>query len=251
VSENTYRVREVARLAGVTVRTLHHYDELGLLVPSGRTDAGYRLYGDNDVLRLQQILLYRQLGLPLERIRRLLDDPSFDRRTALLEQRERLVELAGRTGRMIRAVDAALETLEGERPMDAKRIFDGFDPAEHEDEVRERWGETESYRESKRRTSRYSAQDWSRIKAEDEALLRELADKLEAGARPDEPEVLNLAERHRLHIDRWYYPCSRVRHAALAELYVTDDRFTAAFDKHAEGLASFLTEAIRANARRS
>ena len=250
MSKHTYTVKDVARLAGVTVRTLHHYDQLGLLVPSGRTEAGYRLFSEDDLLRLQQILIHRRLGLPLEQIKRILDDPAFDRRAALLEQRKRLGGQAGRTEAMIRAVEAALAAMNGEEMMDAKKMFDGFDPAEYEDEARQRWGRTDAYQEAARRTGQYSKQDWAHIKAEDAALMEALAGKLRSGAAPDDLEVLELAERHRLHIDRWYYPCSRVRHAGLAELYVTDERFTEAFDKHGKGLARFVAEAIRANAIR-
>src|SRR5687768_10099157 len=107
-----YQVKEVAQIAGVSVRTLHHYDEIGLLVPRGRTDAGYRLYDDDDLLRLQQILIGRELGLALEQIRGSLDDPKFDRKRALLEQRGQLAQRARQTDAMLRAVDAALALLD-------------------------------------------------------------------------------------------------------------------------------------------
>ncbi len=111
----TYQVKDAARLAGVSIRTLHHYDSIGLLVPSARTGAGYRLYTDDDLLRLQQILIGRALGLSLEEIRRSLDDPKFDRKTALLDQKKRLRERARETEAMIRAIDVALAALDGSR----------------------------------------------------------------------------------------------------------------------------------------
>jgi MerR family transcriptional regulator, thiopeptide resistance regulator len=137
-ARDTYLVSDVARIAGVSVRTLHHYDEIGLLVPKGRSEAGYRRYDDDDLLRLQQILIGREQGLTLEEVRRSLDDPSFDRRQALLAQKRQLQEHARRTDAMIRSVDAALAILEGEgRPtMDMKQLFDGFDPAPYEAEAR-------------------------------------------------------------------------------------------------------------------
>src|SRR6185369_5408776 len=112
MAKGTYLVKEVAALSGVTVRALHHYDELGLLTPKARTDAGYRLYNDHDLLRLQQILIGRELGLSLEAIRRSLDDPSFDRRAALVAQRAELAARAERAESMVRAIDAALAALE-------------------------------------------------------------------------------------------------------------------------------------------
>src|SRR5215510_10515981 len=140
-TRRTYQVKEVARIAGVSIRTLLHYDEIKLLVPRTRTHAGYRLYNDDDLFRLQQILIGRELGLSLEEIRRSLDDPRFDRRKALLAQREQLRARANQTEAMIHAVDAALAMLakwtKGGR-MDIKELFDGFDPSEYEDEARER-----------------------------------------------------------------------------------------------------------------
>src|SRR5688572_5006272 len=135
-ARRTYRVKDVARIAGVSVRTLHHYDEIGLLVPRTRSGAGYRLYNDDDLFRLQQILLGRELGLSLEEIRSSLDDPRFDRRKALLAQREQLRKRARQTEAMIRAVEAALMVLDDRKggTMDMKEIFDGFDASKYEDE---------------------------------------------------------------------------------------------------------------------
>jgi DNA-binding transcriptional MerR regulator len=246
----TYRVKELAELAKVTVRTLHHYDRLGLLVPAKRSTSGYRLYGENDVLRLQQILIYRELGLPLEQIRRTLDDPEFDLREALVRQRERLSQQANHASAMIRSVDAALIRIEGDTTMGAKDIFEGFEPEEHEPEVRERWGATEAYKESARRTARYTDDDWRRIKAENEDLMQRFASCLATGEQADSGAAMDLAEAHRMHFDRWYYPCSRFMHAGLAEMYTADARFAESFEHHAEGLAVFVADAIRANARR-
>ena len=146
----TFRVKEVAQAAGITVRTLHHYDSIALLVPSGRSEAGYRFYSRDDVLRLQQILLYRELGMSLEAIRRLLDDPEFDRRTALLSQRAAIEGRQRRNADMLRSIDRALETLDTEKEIEMNTLFDGFDPSAHEAEAKERWGETDLYKEAAR-----------------------------------------------------------------------------------------------------
>ncbi|HMI82812.1 MAG TPA: MerR family transcriptional regulator [Polyangiaceae bacterium] len=260
MKQGRYQVKEVAQISGVSVRTLHHYDQLGLLVPSGRNRAGYRLYSDGDLLRLQQILIGRELGLPLEEIRHFLDDPRFDRRKALLAQRTELAERVHQTEAMIRAVDAALSALgdiakndeeeEGEI-MEMKKIFDGFDPAKYEDEAKQQWGHTDSYKESKKRTERYSAEDWKRFGDEQSALYVALAAALKAEKEPSDDDVMELAHRHRLLIDRWFYPCSAERHCGLADLYEGDSRFAATMDKFGEGLTAFLVQAIRANAARS
>ena len=253
-----YQVKEVASIAGVSVRTLHHYDEIGLLVPSGRTDAGYRLYGSDDLLRLQQILIGRELGMPLEEIKRSLDDPSFDRRAALVRQRQELAARAERTAAMLRAVDAALAALtdDGGRTMkdmtreEITKLFDGFDPTDHQDEVEERWGKTEAYAESARRTSKYTKADWERYKAESHAIMSSAAELFGAGAPADGDEAKAVAEQHRLSIDRWFYPCAPGMHAGLADMYEADARFAESIDRYAPGLTSWLSAAIRANARR-
>jgi DNA-binding transcriptional MerR regulator len=248
----TYQVNEVARMAGVSVRTLHHYDEIGLLSPVGRTDGGYRLYDQAALLRLQQILIGRELGLPLEAIRRSLDDPRFDRRAALLEQRRELAARADEATRMIRAIDRALRIIDDaeEENVDPKEIFDGFDPAEHEEEARQRWSDTAAFKESSRRTKGYGRKEWEAIKAETDAIYREAAAALAAGKRPDDPEVLEIAERHRRSIDRWFYPCSHAMQRGLADLYEADARFAESIDRYAVGLTPFLAAAIRASAAR-
>lgn len=250
MSREMRTVGEVARTAGVTVRTLHHYDDIGLLVPSGRSGAGYRLYGGADLERLHQILLLRELDVPLEAIRGILDDPAYDRRTALRAQRRLLEERLARTASKIRAVEAALDTLEGGREMRPEELFEGFDPALYENEVQERWGGSEAYAESVRRTRRYTDEDWRRMKAEGDELVGALAAHLAAGRSPDEEEVMAAAEAHRLHIDRWFYPCSREMHVALSRMYVDDPRFAATFEAQREGLTEYVAAAIRANAAR-
>lgn len=248
----TYRVRDVARLSGVSIRALHHYDEIGLLPPTARTAAGYRLYTDEDLLRLQQILVGRELGLALEEIRRFLDDPRFDHREALRAQRQQLVARREETARMIRAIDSALAVLDGAGPgddMDGSTLFAGFDPARYEAEAEERWGDTDAFRESQRRTSRYSAEDWRRANAEQAAVYAELAAERAAGRGAEAPSVQALVERHRLAIDRWFYPCSPEMHGRLADLYEADPRFAKTIDRQGEGLTTYLVAAIRVSTK--
>jgi MerR family transcriptional regulator, thiopeptide resistance regulator len=249
----TYQVKDVARLTGVSVRTLHHYDAIGLLVPGGRTAAGYRLYTDADLLRLQQILIGRELGLPLEEIRHSLDDPRFDRKAALLDQRQRLHDRARQAEAMIRAIDTALAALDGSvttGEMTMADLFDGFDPSRYEEEARERWGKTDAFAESTERTKRYTPDDWKAIKTEQGAVYEAAAAALKAGKAPSSADAMDIAERHRLSIDRWFYPCSHTMHQGLASMYESDDRFRQSIDKYREGLTTFLAESIRANAGR-
>jgi DNA-binding transcriptional MerR regulator len=249
----TYRVADVARVSGVSIRALHHYHAIGLLVPTGRTESGYRLYTDADLLRLQQVLIGRELGLSLEDIRRMLDDPRFDQRRALLDQRQRLQAKARDVDAMLRAVDAALAVVgpdpHGE-PMDMKTMFDGFDPAAYESEVKERWGQTDAYADASQRWKRYTPDDWQRQQTEQGAIYADAAAAKAQGLDPAAPAAMAIAERHRQAIDRWFYPCSHAMHAGLADMYEADPRFAASIDRHSEGLTAFLAAAIRANAGR-
>jgi DNA-binding transcriptional MerR regulator len=247
----TYQVKEVSRIASVSVRTLHYYEEIGLLVPAGRTDAGYRLYTEDDLLRLQQILIGRELGLPLEAIRRSLDDPAFDRRKALLAQKQQLQDRARQATAMIAAVDAALALIDSRREGGVmENIFDGFDHGKYEAEASERWGDSDAYKEAARRTKRYTKEDWARHRAEQEQIYRDAAALMNQGTSAADDEAMAVAERHRLLIDRWFYSCSADTHAGLASLYENDPRFAVGMDVHAPGLAAFLVAAIRANASR-
>ena len=251
---STYTIGKVARLAHVSVRALRHYDELGLLRPSRRTEAGYRLYVSEDLERLQQLLFYKELGFGLEEIRDLMADPAFDRREALAGQRRQIVARALRLEAMLALIDRTLASLEGEVHMSDEElfgVFGDFDPSEYEDEARERWGDTAAYRESARRTKGYTRKDWERFKAERDALNADLASLVDEGAPPDDARAVDAAERHRLQIDRWFYPCPPEMHVALGRMYVADPRFAATYEKIRPGMARYLCEAIAANAARA
>jgi MerR family transcriptional regulator, thiopeptide resistance regulator len=254
-SRRTYQVKEVASSSGLSIRALHYYDAIGLLVPSFRTAAGYRLYDADDLLRLQQILIGRELGLSLEDIRRSLDDPSFDRRRALLEQRAALERRARHTTEMIHAIDAAIAIIDGvndaaiveevcDAPrsgasfnqqegttVDIQKIFDGFDPDKYADETRQRWGNGDAYEISMRRTRSYSEADWERFKQEQGAIYAAAAAAMKSGKGPADAAAMDVAERHRLSIDRWFYPCSAQLHCGLADMYEADQRFRENIDK--------------------
>jgi DNA-binding transcriptional MerR regulator len=244
-----FTVGDLARLTGVTVRALHHYDEIGLVRPSQRTAAGYRLYSDADVHRLQRVLLFRELGLPLDEIASAIDEATT--RDALLrEHRDVLVAKRARIDAMLASLDKALAHLEEDRPMqpdDVKNMFDGFDPADYEDEARERWGETDAYKESARRTKTYGKAEWDQIKRDWGAIYTALADLMKAGVAVTDARTQALVERHRAHLDRWFYPCSVDMHKNLGAMYVADPRFAANIDKTAAGLAQYLSDAIAAS----
>jgi MerR family transcriptional regulator, thiopeptide resistance regulator len=246
-----FTVGELAKLTGVTVRALHHYDELGLIRPSARSEAGYRLYDPRDVVRLQQLLVYRELGLPLEQIATVLDQQGASAE-ALRVHRAALVEKRARIDAMLEGLDAALRLEEGKRPMqpdDVKSMFEGFDHSQYEEEAKQKWGATDAYKESARRTKGYGKAEWEQIRRDWDAIYSRLAELMREGAAADDARVKGVAEAHRAHIDRWFYPCSVEMYARLAEMYVGDPRFAASFEKVATGLAQFLHDAIVANSR--
>jgi DNA-binding transcriptional MerR regulator len=247
-------VGEVATLASVSVRTLHHYDELGLLTPSVRSGAGYRLYSDADVATLQQVLFFKELGFALGDIVKIMHDPKFDRLEALQMQRRMLQDKAAQLTLMAEAVDAAIDAQKGGVTLDPKdmlEVFGEFDPSQYEEEVKERWGDTDAYAQSASRTKRYTKDDWARYKAEAEANGVAMKALYDAGVAPDDPRATDVAENARLLIDRWFYDCSREMHCSLGEMYVLDPRFKANYEKLSEGLAEWFRDAIKANAARA
>jgi DNA-binding transcriptional MerR regulator len=247
-----FTVSQVARMAGVSVRALHHYDEIGLLRPSGRSEAGYRLYQQADLERLQQVMFFRALEFPLEQIARLMKDPDFDVGAALRMQRQLLARKSVQVQGLMAAVDAALSRLEkGEPVMRNEELFEGWNPGEHEEEAERRWGQSEEWKQSKQRTAGYTRADWVKIKAEAAQIYRQLAALMAAGMPATAIEAMDAAELHRQHISRWFYDCSRAVHRGLGELYVADPRFTANIDQVASGLSLYCCEAFRANADRA
>lgn len=247
----SHTVGRVAEIAGVTVRTLHHYDEIGLLTPSGRTSAGYRRYDDADLERLQQILLYRELGFTLEEIAAILDDPQADARTHLRRQHALLTERIERLRDMVAAVEYVLEAQKvgvNLTPEEKFEVFGGFDPDAHADEAEQRWGGTDAYAESMRRTRRYTKDDWLKIKEETGDLQNRWVAAFELGIAADSPQAMDLAEEHRQQISKFFYECTYEIHSGLAELYLADDRFTRYYEEQREGFAKFVHDSIVANA---
>ncbi len=244
-----YTVKQVAKLAGVTVRTLHHYDAIGLLRPAAVSPAGYRLYSDADLERLQQVLFFRELGFSLREIGRALSSPDFDRREALTMHRRLLVEKRRRVHALIRSVDRSIAAMDGGEDMSSSAMFEGFDESklrEYREEARRRWGDTPAWAESERRTAGYTQQDWQYIQAESDEINRGLAALMERD--PAEPEAQALVGRWHALINDRFYECSPQAFRGLGDLYVEDSRFAAHYDPWRPGLAAFLRRAMHAYA---
>jgi DNA-binding transcriptional MerR regulator len=247
-------VGQVAEQFGVSVRTLHHYDEIGLLVPSERTPAGYRLYDVPDITRLQNVVVYRRLGFALEEIALLLDDPSADVGEHLRRQREAVMSRLDEMSELVTAIDRALEkevsgiklTKEEQREL----FGEGFSE-EYAEEAEQRWGETEAWKQSQRRTSKYTKQDWVQIKAEMEAAGTAYVAAMDAGLPATSEEAMDAAEQSRRQIEKWFYDITPEFHRNLGDMYIADPRFTKTYEDIKPGMAQYVRDAIHANADRA
>lgn len=246
-------VGELAADTGVSVRTLHYYDDLGLLRPAERSVAGYRIYREGDVERLRRILTLRGLGVPLSGVAELLD-PKVEPGAVLAALRKQRAATSRRIGdeaaRLAR-IDDAISELEERNAMASKDFSELGDVDQYMDEAADRWGDTEAYQESARRMGSYSAADVARLRAEQAEQLQAFADIMTAGVKPDEPRAMAAAEEARRYIDRWFYPCPPELHRSLAAMYVGDERFTATYEHVHPGLARYVHDAVNANADRA
>lgn len=236
-------VHEVSQCAGVSVRTLHYYDQIGLLFPSEVTDAGYRLYDDTAISRLQQIMFYRELGFALKDIRDILASDSFDEADALTKHRKLLLMKRERLDALIGLVDRILK---GEKTMS----FTEFDETQIEaqrrayaKEARERWGNTDAYAQSEQKTAQYSKQQWEAIHNEAAEMYRQFASHMNEGA--GSAGAQQAVRQWQAYITKYFYTCTNDILAGLGQMYTADERFAKNIDAHAPGLAEFMSEAIR------
>lgn len=244
-SAGLWQIGEAASRAGVSVRTLRYYDRIGLLAPCQVTAAGYRLYDEAALLRLGQILFFRELGFPLEEIRRMMSNPAYDAREAMRRQHTllcmRRARLDETIARLERVLDGDVRMQEEElRMTDIETV-----KRQYADEARARWGSTPAYAEGRKRESAYTGADWQRIQAEMEALLREFAMH-----RDEQPQAqMQLVKRWQAHITRWHYDCTDAILLDLGRMYAQDDRFAQNIDRYGVGTAQFMRDAIEAYVR--
>ncbi|MBN2004392.1 MAG: TipAS antibiotic-recognition domain-containing protein [Anaerolineae bacterium] len=241
---NTYTVRQLAQLAGVSVRTLHHYDQIGLLKPSSRSAAGYRLYGRQDLLRLQQILFFKELDFPLDEIKDILDAPDFDQIKALEQHRQSLQARMERLGRLLNTLDKTIhEITEETMTLTDEELYEGFTPEQRERydrEVAERYA-PELVKISQQRLRKLSKAQWEELKAEGGAITSAIAEL--AGGAPGAPEVQALIARHHAWIEK-FYPANAEVYAGLGQLYASHPEFRAFYDKCRPDLADFMCAAM-------
>jgi MerR family transcriptional regulator, thiopeptide resistance regulator len=249
-----YSIGQVAKLAKVTVRTLRHYDQTDLLHPSGRSEAGYRSYSEDDIEHLQRILCYRQLGFPLDQIKAIIDDPETDPLQHLRRQHALLIERIKELQQMVVTVEKIMEARTmgiNLEPHEMLEVFGDTDPVAYHEEAEHHWGDTDAWAEAQRRVATYRKDDWKRMQAEFTALMADFVVAYTDEVEPHGLRTMDLAEAHRQYLERWFYACSYHMHCGLGDLYVNDPRFAAQFDAFAPNLASYLRDAIYANAERN
>lgn len=244
-----YKIKEVSNLAGVTVRTLHHYDAINLLKPCYISDSGYRFYGNEELEKLQQILFFRELDFSLDKIKDILNSPDFDKAHCLGIHRQLLIEKRQRLDNIIASLDKTLISLEGGTEMSKKEMFKPFEMKDIEEhkaryakETEERYGNSDAYKESQKKTSKYGKADWENIMSEAGEIYSSLAKLMDRD--PSDKDVQILVEQWRNHITKNFYNCTPEIFRGLALMYTADERFTENIDKYGEGLAQFLSDAM-------
>ena len=239
------QIKEFADFTGVSVRTLHYYDEIGLLTPAFvDRSTGYRFYDEKSLFRMQEILFYRELDFSLKSIRELLSSPNYDKNKALNEQKHLLTLKKERLERLISAIDGAVK---GENIMKA---FDNSEFEKYKAEAKEKWGKTDAYKEHAERTKNYSKQQWNDLTEGMDHIMAEFAVCMRKVERSDSAEAQNLVKMLQNHITENYYICTNEILAGLGQMYVADERFKNNIDKHADGTATFICEAIQVYCRK-
>lgn len=239
-----YTVKELSKLAGITPRTLHYYDEIGLLKPSQVGDNGYRYYGEEAVYRLQQIMLYRQMEIPLEKIGELMGRHDFDILTALQDHQAALEQKIEQMQQLVLTVEKTIGHLKGKTKMDNKELFKGLSKEQEEAYAKEaeQMYDPEIVRASNRKWKGYSDEEKSRILQESSQIYVDMAAAIPQGAASDAAQA--CVARWRKNMDHFWTP-NLDQLVGLSELYNQDERFKANFDKVNSGLAEFFREAVK------
>ncbi|MEU7207724.1 MerR family transcriptional regulator [Streptomyces sp. NPDC044989] len=253
----SYSVGQVSTFAGVTVRTLHHYDKAGLLSPSDRSPAGYRLYNEADLVRLQQILFYRELGFPLDEIAAIFEDPQVNPLERLRARQRELNEEIARLQRLAEVAERAIEVQKTGVPLTPEERFEVFGEVafdlSYATEAELKWAHSQGQREAMARADAHTKEDWRRLMDEAGAWRAELLAAFDDGQPSDGERAMDLAEEHRLHIARWFTSCPPDMHRRIADDFVADPRAFALVvppSQQRPGLAAYTRRAVYANAAR-
>jgi DNA-binding transcriptional MerR regulator len=241
-----YTIKQLATMAGISVRTLHYYDEIGLLKPSTIHINGYRYYGEKELMTLQQILFFRELDFSLEKIKRIMQSPQYNHIAALEDQKKFLELKKDRVDRMITTITNTINTMKGGEDMSNNDKFSAFsDPTyqKYIDEVEQRWGNTNAYKQSMERVGKMSKADLEKVKAEAGDITSQIALLMTEGYAAESTEVQEQIDRFYQHLHHFYDPNYEM-FRGLGQMYVDDPRFTATYEKIAPGLAEFKRDAM-------
>jgi DNA-binding transcriptional MerR regulator len=239
-----YTVHELATLAGVSVRTLHYYDEIGLLVPASTLKNGYRQYEEPQLIRLQQILFFRELDFELSEIKELLSRPGYSVVGALREQKKLLELKRKRIGKLLTTINTTIMSITNDKKINNAELYDAFndkDVKEYQEEVKQRWGNTDAYKQSMAKVSRMTKAEMEALKAQQKNLTERLAAGMDVSFESDEAQA--LVQEHYRGV-QLFYDCPLEMYRNLGKMYVDDSRFTAYYDKFRPGLAVWLRDAI-------
>lgn len=239
-------VHELAQQANISIRTLHYYDEIGLLKPAQVKENGYRVYGQNEMLKLQQILFFRELDFPLEQIKEIVNSPQFNQLEALKDHKKMLLAKKERLENLLHTLDNTIKTVKGgeETMSDDTNLYSAFDDAklkEYQEEARQRWGHTDAYKQSQERYGKLSKEEKAALQKEQKQIAEDLAALKGKDVKSD--EVQQAIDRHFKFLFNFYDP-SYEMYRGLGQMYVDDKRFTAYYNKHGEGTAEFIRDAI-------
>ncbi|GAA5702271.1 MerR family transcriptional regulator [Streptomyces avermitilis] len=254
----SYSVGQVSAFAGVTVRTLHHYDRTGLLSPSGRSHAGYRLYSDADLARLQQILFYRELGFSLDETAAILRDPQANVLERLRARQRQLSEEITRLQQLAEVAERAIEVQQTGVSLTPQERFDVFGEItfdlSYATEAQLKWRHSDGQREAMARAAAHTKEDWRQLMGEAAAWRAELLAAFDDGEPSDGDRAMDIAEEHRRHLTRWFTPCPPDMHRRVADDFAADPRAFALIvppSQQRPALAAYLCKAVHANASRS
>ena len=241
MNKDLMSIKQTAELAGITVRTLQYYDKMGILKPRVESN-GYRKYDEDSIKKLQQILFFTELGFPLQQIKKIMQSENYDEKNAMMNQKEMLILKRDRLNKLIKLID---KTIGGE-----KMSLKEFDMSEIEmqrekytQEAKERWGETDAYKQSQRKTKDYNAGDWQKIN--DEACEIFSAFAICMRGEEDALSAEELSKEWQSHITRYYYDCTDEILSGLADMYILDTRFKENIDKYGDGVAEFMSASIK------
>lgn len=240
-----YTIKQIADMAGITVRTLHHYDHVKLLCPDGKGANGYRIYTSTQLQKLRQILFFKELGFTLAQIKEILDSENFDRRKALQIHKELLLNKRQRLDELINNVDRNIKALEGGLEMNEEEMFSPFEDKkirEYTQQAREKYSNS-LVEQSIEKVSAYSKKEWEDIMEYGDSLMKEMKGLMNMD--PADKTVQNVISKHYQMINDNFYDCSIEIYSGLADLYISDERFTAFFEKYAQGLAKYMHDAIK------